>query len=117
MSADSSLVSAITDRRYSGGVKRKFDPSEPELMDRPQPVSDELARDLKNLCQLNRFFGSHTLVRHFLRRWIQNGSSMRIADLATGGGDIPRLAVDYARSVGAKISVDSVDKNPSTLEI
>jgi len=98
-------------------VKRQFDPAEPELMDRPQPVSDELAHDLENLCQLNRFFGSHRLVRRFLGQWVQPGSSMRIADLATGGGDIPRLAVDYARSIGATITVDAVDQNSSTLQI
>jgi 2-polyprenyl-3-methyl-5-hydroxy-6-metoxy-1,4-benzoquinol methylase len=98
-------------------VKRKFNPAEPELMDRPQPVSEELARDLENLRQLNRLFGSHGLVRHFLGRWIEPGTSMRIADLATGGGDIPRLAIDYARSIAAKISVDAVDQNPATLAI
>ena len=98
-------------------MKRKFDPTEPELMDRPQPVSAELEQDLRNLCQLNRFFGSHDLVRQFLGRWIQPGAQMRIADLATGFGDIPRLAVDFARSVGATITVDAIDQNPSTLEI
>ncbi len=41
-------------------MKRQFDPAEPELMDRPQPVSAELERDLKNLRQLNRWFGCAT---------------------------------------------------------
>jgi 2-polyprenyl-3-methyl-5-hydroxy-6-metoxy-1,4-benzoquinol methylase len=98
-------------------VKRKFDPAEPELMDRPQPVSAELQRDLHNLCQLNRFFGSHRLVRHFLKRWVRSGEPLRIADLATGSGDIPRLIVDYARSANASVSVDAVDQNPATLHI
>src|SRR5436190_1765345 len=86
-------------------MKRRFDPAEPELMDRPQPVSAELERDLYNLRQLNRFFGSYRLVRHFLRRWLNPGDRWRMADLATGSGDIPRLAVDYARSIGAAIAV------------
>src|SRR2546423_5296641 len=42
---------------------------------------------------------------------------MRILDLGTGSGDIPRLIVDYARSVGAMVAVDAVDQQPSTLEI
>lgn len=42
---------------------------------------------------------------------------MRILDLATGSGDIPRMIVDYARKVGAAVSVDAVDQQPSTLEI
>jgi 2-polyprenyl-3-methyl-5-hydroxy-6-metoxy-1,4-benzoquinol methylase len=86
-------------------------------MDRPQPVSAELERDLKNLCQLNRFFGSHNLVRRFLEQWVRPGTSLRIADLATGFGDIPRLAIDFAKSVGAAVTVEAVDQNPSTLEI
>lgn len=98
-------------------MKRQFDPAEPELMDRPQPVTPELASDLRNLRQLNRYFGSYRLIEHFLRRWIQPRSRMRILDLATGSGDIPRLIVDYARSAGADVTVDAVDQQPSTLEI
>jgi ubiquinone/menaquinone biosynthesis C-methylase UbiE len=98
-------------------LKRKFDPAELELMDRPQPVSQELASDLRNLRQLNRFFGSYALTLHFLRRWIQPGAQLRVLDLATGSGDIPRLVVDYARSVRAKVTIDAVDQQSSTLEI
>ena len=86
-------------------------------MDRPQPVTPELASDLRNLRQLNRYFGSYRLIEHFLRRWIQPRNRMRILDLATGSGDIPRLLVDYARQVGAAVTVDAVDQQPSTLEI
>jgi SAM-dependent methyltransferase len=96
---------------------RKFDPAEPELMDRPQPVSPELKRDLRNLRQLNRYFGSYRLIEHFLRRWIQPGSRMRVLDLATGSGDIPRLIVDHGRKVGAAVTVQAVDQQPSTVEI
>jgi len=86
-------------------------------MDRPQPVSAELERDLKNLRQLNRFFGSHRLVRHFLRKWIRPNSKLRMVDLATGSGDIPRLALDYARSIQANVAIDALDQNSSTLQI
>jgi SAM-dependent methyltransferase len=96
---------------------RKFDPATPELMDRPQPVSAELEADLRNLRQLNRYFGSYRLIERFLRRWLRPRSRMRILDLATGSGDIPRLVVDYARAIGAAVIVDAVDQQPSTLEI
>jgi 2-polyprenyl-3-methyl-5-hydroxy-6-metoxy-1,4-benzoquinol methylase len=99
------------------GMKRHFDPAEPELMDRPQPVTPELASDLRNLRKLNRYFGSYRLIEHFLRRWIQPRSRMRILDLATGSGDIPRLIVDYARSLSADVTVHAVDQQSSTLEI
>jgi 2-polyprenyl-3-methyl-5-hydroxy-6-metoxy-1,4-benzoquinol methylase len=98
-------------------LKRRFDPAEPELMDRPQPVTAELVNDLRNLRQLNRHFGSYALNRHFLRRWIQPGGQLRVLDLATGSGDIPRLVIGYARVVGAKATVDAIDQQSSTLEI
>ena len=72
-------------------MKRSFDPAVLEMMDRPQPVSSELERDLQRLRQLNRWFGSYRLVSDFMQRWIKSGSRMRIVDLATGSGDIPRL--------------------------
>jgi Methyltransferase domain len=98
-------------------MKRSFDPAVLEMMDRPQPVSTELERDLERLRQLNRWFGSHRLVSTFMRRWILPGAQMRIVDLATGSGDIPRLVVDYARKIGAQIEIDAVDQQPATLEI
>jgi 2-polyprenyl-3-methyl-5-hydroxy-6-metoxy-1,4-benzoquinol methylase len=98
-------------------MKRSFNPAEPEMMDRPQPVTPELVSDLRNLRQLNRHFGSYALTRYFLRRWIQPGAELRVLDLATGSGDIPRLVVDYAREIGAKATVDAVDQQSSTLQI
>jgi 2-polyprenyl-3-methyl-5-hydroxy-6-metoxy-1,4-benzoquinol methylase len=98
-------------------MKRQFDPAEPELMDRPQPVSSELEKDLRNLRQLNRFFGSHRLILHFLRLWIKPGDHVRIVDLATGSGDIPRLIVNYAQKIGAKVEVDALDRQSATLAI
>ena len=86
-------------------------------MDRPQPVSAELEGDLRNIRQLNRWFGSHRLVSQFVRRWIEPGDKLRIVDLATGSGDIPRLIVDYARKIGAEVEIDAVDKQSATLEI
>jgi 2-polyprenyl-3-methyl-5-hydroxy-6-metoxy-1,4-benzoquinol methylase len=98
-------------------MKRQFDPAEPELMDLPQPVTTELEVDLQNLRQLNRFFGGHGLVFRFLREWIRPGQSLRVLDLGTGSGDVPRLVVDHARSIGAKVEVAAVDQQTSTLEI
>ena len=86
-------------------------------MDRPQPVSPELERDLERLRQLNRWFGSYRLVSTFIRRWIIPGAKMRIVDLATGSGDIPRLVVDYARTIGAQVEIDAIDQQAATLEI
>ncbi len=98
-------------------MKRAFNPDEPELMDRPQPVSAELEADLLNLVSLNRHFGSHRLVLGFLSRWFEPAQSYRVLDLATGAGDIPRAIADWGRDRGVRIKIDAVDANPSTMEI
>ncbi len=98
-------------------MKRDWNPDEPEMMDRPQPVTPELERDLENLHGLNRHFGSHSLVRHFLQRWLKSGATYRVLDLCTGYGDIPRMMLDWARDHGVCLTVDAVDFHPATLEI
>ena len=98
-------------------MKRSFDPTVLEMMDRPQPVSPELERDLERIRQLNRWFGSYRVILGFIRRWIKPGAGIRIVDLATGSGDIPRLIVDYARKIGAHVDVDAIDQQAATLEI
>jgi SAM-dependent methyltransferase len=98
-------------------MKRSFDPAVLEMIDREQPVSAELERDLEHIRQLNRWFGSYQLILNFIRRWIKPGAPLRIVDLATGSGDIPRLIVDYSRSIGAVVEIDAVDHQPPTLEI
>lgn len=86
-------------------------------MDRSQPVTPELERDLANLRSLNRRFGSHRLVRHFLRRWLKPNTQARILDVATGSGDIPRLIVRYARAHKVSVQVHAIDQQLSTIEI
>ncbi len=98
-------------------MKRSFDPAVLEMMDRPQPVSAELERDLQRIRQLNRWFGSYRLVLLFMRRWIKPATRTRIVDLATGSGDIPRLIADYAREIGARVEIDALDRQPATLEV
>src|SRR5260370_7606193 len=98
-------------------MRRQFDPAELELMDRPQAVSPELEQDLRSIRELNRWFGSHRLVRRFVRPWIKPGARMRFVDLATGSGDIPRLIVDRARKISAKVEIVGLDRQSATLEI
>jgi 2-polyprenyl-3-methyl-5-hydroxy-6-metoxy-1,4-benzoquinol methylase len=98
-------------------MKRSFDPAELEMMDRPQPVAAELERDLLNLRRFNRYFGSYRLILRFVRHWVRPEDHLRIVDLATGSGDIPRLVVDLARKIGATVKIDALDRQPATLEI
>src|SRR5438132_3844603 len=98
-------------------MKRRFNPAELEMMDRAQPVSEELERDLENIRELNRWFGSYALNSLFLSRWIKPGARIRIVDLATGSGDIPRLIAEYGRKIGAELQIHAVDRQSPTLEI
>jgi 2-polyprenyl-3-methyl-5-hydroxy-6-metoxy-1,4-benzoquinol methylase len=98
-------------------MKRQFNPAELELMDRPQLVSAELESDLENIRELNRWFGSYALISVFLGRWIKPGARLRIVDLATGSGDIPRLIAEYGRKIGAELQIDALDRQSATLEI
>lgn len=86
-------------------------------MDRPQPVSAELERDLENLASLNRLFGSHRLVRRFLAAWLQPERTYRVLDLCTGFGDIPRAMADWARRGGITLRIEALDANAATIEI
>ncbi|MBV8214067.1 MAG: methyltransferase domain-containing protein [Verrucomicrobia bacterium] len=98
-------------------ITRKFDPDVLELMDRPDPSTPELARALINLQKLNRHFGSHRIICHFLNRWLRPGETVKILDACTGFGDIPRLAVELARRRGSRVKLLAVDMQPATLEI
>src|ERR1700693_6159037 len=98
-------------------MKRQFNPAEFELMDRPQPLSAELERDLENLRELNRWFGSYALISMFLSRWIKPGARLRIIDLATGSAAIPRLIAEYGRKIGAELQIDALDRQSATLQI
>ncbi len=99
------------------GMKRSFSAEEPELMDQPQPVTRELEIDLENLRKINRYFGSHSLLRPFLRRWFEPGRTFRVLDLCTASGDLPRMMIDWARSRGIALKIDAVEMNASILEI
>jgi SAM-dependent methyltransferase len=98
-------------------MKRDFDPHQPELMDMPQPVTPELEQDLLNLVSLNRYFGSHRLIKAFLNCWFSQGESYRVLDVCTGAGDIPRLLVEYCRRNDIRIQIDAIDSSESTLAI
>jgi SAM-dependent methyltransferase len=98
-------------------MARAFDPQDPELMDREQPVTPELEKDLSNLVSLNRYFGSHRLARRFLAGWFQRDCCYRVLDLCTGAGDLPRVMVDWARPRGVSLRIDAVDANRATIEI
>jgi 2-polyprenyl-3-methyl-5-hydroxy-6-metoxy-1,4-benzoquinol methylase len=98
-------------------MRRAFDEAKPELLDTRQPVNRKLEASLESLRVLNKYFGAYSLVRHFMRQWLETGRTYRMLDLATGFGDIPRMIVTWARRHGVSVKIDAVDRQPATLEI
>lgn len=97
--------------------RRDFDPDTPELMDVASEADAVLQADLRNLRDLNRWFGSYHIVRHYLNRWVQPGSSHRFLDLCTGSGDIPRVIVDWCRVRQVNVSIVALDFQDATLSV
>lgn len=85
-------------------------------MDQPNAAPAELDAALTSLRGLNRYFGSYRIVTKFARRWVTSGDRLRIADLATGSADIPRLLAEHARRVGAEVEIVAVDYQAFTVE-
>lgn len=98
-------------------VEREFNPSEPELMDRPQELSQSLEMALRNLEGLNRHFGGHRALRWFFRGRLVRGHDYDVLDLATGGGDNPRMLVRRYRGTGIGTTFHAVDFQAPTLEL
>jgi SAM-dependent methyltransferase len=98
-------------------MKRVFDPNELEFIDREQPVTPAFENELRHLEEINRYFGSHRLIRKFLSAWLNPGRCYRVLDLCTSSGDIPRVMVEWARKAGITLRIDAVDANESALEI
>jgi 2-polyprenyl-3-methyl-5-hydroxy-6-metoxy-1,4-benzoquinol methylase len=108
-------------------MRRDFDPAEPELMDQAELLNGrptaELQRDLANLRWLNRHFGAISILHRFLNRWLHpvihdpRQPRLRVLDLATGEGDLPRELVAWCRKRGIPVTVDAVDANAATLAV
>ena len=108
-------------------MKRDFDPAQAEFMDQAELLdgrpSAELQRDLSNLRWLNRHFGAISILHRFLNRWLTpvildpRQPRLRVLDLATGEGDLPRELVTWCRERNIPVTVDAVDANAATLAV
>lgn len=93
---------------------------EPELLDRPDNVSDILAGNLDDLRRVNRWLGGSWLTIHALDRLtsdLRTGDDLTILDVATGGADIPRSMVAWGRRRGFRVQVHATDVNLQVLEL
>jgi len=90
-----------------------------ELLDGPAPFA-ERARSLGDVARLNGAFGGRLVTVRHVRRLLARLPTDRTAtvvDLGTGGGDIPRALVRWARRAGRSIRVFALDLSGPTLEV
>lgn len=90
-----------------------------EMLDRPAPVAD-LTQCLADVARLNAMFGGTRLTLlevKWLIASVPAGRAVTVLDVGTGGGDIPRALVRWARRAGRSIRVFALDRDPQTLEI
>ena len=85
-----------------------------------EPLTKDAAVDiLKTLETINAWLGGTraTLwhLKRFSRRW-SRGQKIRVIDWGTGGADIPRAIVRWARAEGFLMEIVGVDSNAAVLD-
>lgn len=92
--------------------------SELERMDLEFPTEADAADILRTLETINAWLGGvrATLwhLERFSHRW-SPGQRIRIIDWGTGGADIPRAIIRWARPLGFHVEIVGVDSNPVAL--
>jgi Methyltransferase domain len=86
-----------------------------ELLDDPQADPRAVAESLRNIARANRWFGGASAVRYGLRRTlgaVPPGTTLTLADMGTGLGDLPRVAVKWGAERGIRIRPVGIELNP-----
>lgn len=95
-----------------------------EWMDDPACPEELLRPDLDALGRINRLTGAVHFVCAYLDRllpvWRRSrtlGAPLALLDVATGGADIPRAAVRWARRRDIPVRIVAVDRHPATARL
>ena len=87
------------------------------MLDRPAPFAD-LCQSLDDIARFNACFGGSFLTLRHLKRLVvalPTDRPVTVLDVGTGGGDIPRALVRWARRAGRSIRVFALDRDGETL--
>src|SRR5579859_6505983 len=91
---------------------------QPELMDQPGLDRMQHAQALRGLARINRISTSDRIlwwpVAALLRA--EPGRTLRVLDIATGGGDVPIRLWHRARAAGARLELTGVDASPTAID-
>lgn len=98
---------------------RHFDPSNTELLDRPDVAPAEVRKIMETLEKANRHLGGHQLMVESVRQLLgsRRPARLHVLDLGTGLADVPRALVMWARQSNQPITVTAVDRNPKILDL
>ncbi|HYL79653.1 MAG TPA: methyltransferase domain-containing protein [Candidatus Acidoferrum sp.] len=97
-----------------------------ELMDLPGTDPGEQARALRDLARFNRLFGGTRVILSHLASLLSppriaptspGGAPIRILDVATGYGDIPRAIAQWARQRGLPVEIEALDHQERIAEL
>jgi SAM-dependent methyltransferase len=85
-----------------------------ELLDDPGADPAAVTESLRNIARSNRWFGGAAAVRHGLARALAGvpaGTTLTLADLGTGLGDLPRAAARWAARRGLRLETVGLERN------
>jgi ubiquinone/menaquinone biosynthesis C-methylase UbiE len=85
-----------------------------EMLDGPAALA-ELRECLSDVARLNAFFGGRFLTLVHVKRLaarLPSGRALTVLDVGTGGGDVPRAIVRWARRVRRPIHLFALDRDP-----
>jgi ubiquinone/menaquinone biosynthesis C-methylase UbiE len=90
-----------------------------EMIDGPAPLT-ELRECLSDVARLNAFFGGRLLTLVHVKRLaarLPPGRALTVLDVGTGGGDVPRALVRWARRVRRPIRLFALDRDPAAARV
>lgn len=91
-----------------------------ERMDDPAIPADELARALRYLRGVNRWFGGRSAVIGCLERWSarwRKDEPVTLIDLGTGSADLPVETRRWALSRGLDLRITAIDTHEKTIAL
>jgi ubiquinone/menaquinone biosynthesis C-methylase UbiE len=92
-----------------------------EIIDGPRPVPfAEMACCMTDLSRVNALFGGRMVTMIHVKRLLAARPADRpvtVLDVGTGGGDIPRALVRWARRRGRRMRVIALDRDAATVRI
>jgi SAM-dependent methyltransferase len=86
-----------------------------ELLDDPAADPAAVAESLRNIARANRWFGGAAAVRHGLDRVLGDvpaGTTLTLADVGTGLGDLPQAAAGWASRRGVRLVAVGLELSP-----